>query len=49
MERILNIIMANLELLTINGKDAERLVHIKSLVRELLSALHKAVPEEGNT
>jgi hypothetical protein len=48
MEIVLAKILQQLELLTITGRDAERMVAIKSMVRELKEAVKAAKPtQEG--
>ena len=42
MEKVLTAILSQLELLTITGKDAERMAAIKSMVRELREAVKAA-------
>lgn len=39
MEKVLNAILYQLEMLTITGKDAERMAAIKSMVRDVIKAI----------
>lgn len=48
MEKVLINILKQLELLTITGKDAERMTAIKSMVRDLIAAIKEAhTPQKG--
>lgn len=42
MEKVLTAILSHLDLLTITGKDAERMAAIKSMVRDLIKMLGEA-------
>ena len=49
MEKVLTEILSQLDLLTITGRDAERMAAIKSMVRELRAAVKAAKPtQEGD-
>lgn len=47
MEKVLTAILTHLDLLTIPGKDAERMAAIKSMVRDLIKACQAAGAKEG--
>lgn len=48
MEKVLTAILSQLDLLTITGKDAERMAAIKSMVRELRETVKTDKPlQEG--
>ena len=46
MEKVLESILAQLDLITITGKDAERMAAVKSMVRDLLRLYKKAATEK---
>lgn len=49
MDKVLNAILHQLEMLTITGKEAERMAAIKSMVRDLITAIKAAeAPKEGD-
>lgn len=48
MEKVLTAILSHLDLLTISGKDAERMAAIKGMVRDLIKAVQAAqTKQEG--
>lgn len=47
MGKVLTAILNHLDLLTITGKDAERMAAIKSMVRDLIKACQAAGAKEG--
>lgn len=49
MDKVLEKILQQLEMLHIIGKDAERMTAIKSMVRDLIAAIKAAqAPKEGD-
>lgn len=48
MEKVLTAILNHLDLLTIHGKDAERMAAIKSMVRDLIKACQAAGAKESD-
>lgn len=46
MEKVLTAVLSNLDMMTITGKDAERMAAIKSMIRELLKAAKNSSAKE---